>query len=146
MDCIFCKIAKGEIPSFKVHETEGFIAFMDIFPPIFNGEIRYPVVLVIPKKHLKSNVFEDLSTEEYHDLLDYTKFIAHGVQKALSPMRVCLMFEGTEIDHVHAKLYPVFKEKYPGYLSSEKGVNNQATKADDKALREIAEKISKALD
>ncbi len=46
MDCIFCKIAAGEIPSKKVYEDERILAFHDIEP-------KAPVhVLVIPKEHL----------------------------------------------------------------------------------------------
>lgn len=50
MDCIFCKIAAGEIPSSKVYEDEQVLAFNDINP-------QAPVhVLVIPKKHIGSAV------------------------------------------------------------------------------------------
>ena len=46
MDCIFCKIAAGEIPSNKVYEDEQILAFYDIEP-------KAPVhVLVIPKMHI----------------------------------------------------------------------------------------------
>ena len=45
-DCLFCKIAAGEIPSTKVYEDEQVLAFRDIAP-------QAPVhVLVIPKKHV----------------------------------------------------------------------------------------------
>lgn len=48
MDCIFCKIANGEIPSSKVYEDDEILAFDDIEP-------QAPVhVLIIPKKHIKS--------------------------------------------------------------------------------------------
>ena len=48
MDCIFCKIVKGEIPSKKVHEDEFSLAFHDIEP-------KAPThILVIPKKHVAS--------------------------------------------------------------------------------------------
>lgn len=48
MDCLFCKIAAGEIPSKKVYEDENILAFHDISP-------EAPVhVLVIPKKHIDS--------------------------------------------------------------------------------------------
>lgn len=48
MDCIFCKIIKGEIPSTKVYEDEKILAFKDINP-------MAPVhVLVIPKEHIPS--------------------------------------------------------------------------------------------
>lgn len=48
MDCIFCKIVKGEIPSNKAYEDENILAFHDIAP-------QAPVhVIVIPKKHIQS--------------------------------------------------------------------------------------------
>ena len=47
-DCIFCKIARGEIPSKKVYEDSDILAFHDINP-------QAPVhFMLIPKKHLKS--------------------------------------------------------------------------------------------
>ena len=47
MDCIFCKIASGEIPSDKVYEDEQILAFKDLNP-------QAPVhVLVIPKRHIR---------------------------------------------------------------------------------------------
>ena len=51
MDCLFCKIIAGEIPSSKVYEDEHVFAFRDINP-------QAPVhVLVVPKKHM-ANVLE----------------------------------------------------------------------------------------
>lgn len=48
MDCLFCKIVAGDIPSTKVYETEEVYAFRDINP-------QAPThVLVIPKKHIAS--------------------------------------------------------------------------------------------
>ena len=48
MDCLFCKIAAGEIPSAKVYEDEKVLAFRDIEP-------QAPVhILIIPKEHIKS--------------------------------------------------------------------------------------------
>jgi len=45
MDCIFCKIAAGQIPSVKIYEDENVLAFLDI-GPLSEGH-----TLVIPKKH-----------------------------------------------------------------------------------------------
>ena len=42
-DCVFCKIVKGEIPSYKVYEDESFLAFLDINP------LNPGHTLVIPK-------------------------------------------------------------------------------------------------
>ena len=48
MDCIFCKIVNGEIPSNKVYEDENVLAFYDLEP-------QAPVhVLIIPKEHIAS--------------------------------------------------------------------------------------------
>ena len=47
MDCIFCKIIKGEIPSNKVYEDEEILAFRDINP------VAPTHILVIPKKHIE---------------------------------------------------------------------------------------------
>lgn len=47
MDCIFCKIAAGEIPSNKVYEDEKVLAFYDIAP---EAPVHF---LVIPKEHIK---------------------------------------------------------------------------------------------
>lgn len=46
MDCIFCKIIKGEIPCEKIMETENILAFRDINPAAKEH------ILVIPKKHI----------------------------------------------------------------------------------------------
>lgn len=55
-DCIFCKIASGEIPSKLVYEDEEVIGFKDINP-------QAPVhILVIPKKHITSLI--DLKKED----------------------------------------------------------------------------------
>lgn len=48
-ECIFCKIVKGEIPSFKVYEDELVYAFLDI------GPINFGHTLVIPKEHHESS-------------------------------------------------------------------------------------------
>ena len=56
MDCLFCKIANGEIPSNKVYEDEKILAFHDIAP---QADVH---VLVIPKDHIASSA-NDINTE-----------------------------------------------------------------------------------
>ena len=54
-NCIFCKIALGQIPAKKIHEDDEFIAFHDIHP-------RAPVhLLLIPKLHIESLQHVDAS-------------------------------------------------------------------------------------
>ena len=60
MDCLFCKIAAGEIPSTKVYESETVLAFRDINP-------QAPChILVIPKQHIES---VDAVTDSARDIL-----------------------------------------------------------------------------
>lgn len=63
MDCIFCKIVNGEIPSTKVYEDEKILAFKDIAP-------QAPVhVVIIPKEHILTCA-NDI-TEENVDIVAY---------------------------------------------------------------------------
>ncbi|MBT3240357.1 MAG: histidine triad nucleotide-binding protein [Chloroflexi bacterium] len=49
VDCIFCKIIKGDLPSDKVHEDDTIIAFRDINP------VAPTHILIVPKKHITDN-------------------------------------------------------------------------------------------
>ena len=67
MDCVFCKIVNGEIPSNKVYEDEMIYAFHDINP-------MAPVhILIIPKPHVASSM-DDLKTEN-------SKYVARIFEK-----------------------------------------------------------------
>jgi histidine triad (HIT) family protein len=143
--CIFCSIAQKKAPAFLIHEDNTHMAFMDLFPPTFNGKITMPTVLVITKKHLGSDVFEDVSDQEYADLMRYIRMIAKATRRGLKPRRVCMVFEGMEIDHLHAKLYPIFLDSYPGYLSTEKSLGNKDVRASDAVLKAYVKNIQSAL-
>lgn len=70
MDCIFCKIIAGEIPSNKVYEDETVYAFYDINP------IAPKHILIIPKEHIKSMC----EMEEKHEkLVGHILFVAHKI-------------------------------------------------------------------
>jgi histidine triad (HIT) family protein len=72
MDCIFCKIAEGTIPSRKVYEDDNVLAFHDIQP-------QAPVhLLVIPKKHIASL---DEASAEHSELLGQTMLAARQVAR-----------------------------------------------------------------
>jgi len=145
MDCIFCKIAKGEIPCHKVYEDKDFLAFLDIFPNTKG------MTLVITKQHYDSYAF-DIPEDAYQKLMLISKKIAKILEKGLSVKRVAMVMEGMGINHAHMKLYPLhglksnfeaninkkqeFFEKYPGYVATFLG-----PRADDKELEQLAKKI-----
>jgi len=56
MDCIFCKIIAGEIPSYKIYEDDKVVAFFDILP------ISHGHTIIASKKHTSD--IEGLSEEE----------------------------------------------------------------------------------
>ena len=144
-DCIFCQIVEGKIPCHKIYEDDEHLAFLDIFPNTKG------MTLVIPKKHFDSYAF-DMPDQNFRKLLDVTKKIAKGLDKALGCKRTAMVMEGMGVNHVHIKLYPlhkieekfteiipedrVFFEKYPGYLTTKIG-----PRANDEELEKLASKI-----
>ena len=97
-DCIFCKIVKGELPSFKIYEDGRYIAILDIFP-MAEGQS-----LVIPKKHMGSYVF-DAPDGEITGLVLAAKKVAKLVERGLGVEKLYLVFEGLDVNHLHAKLF-----------------------------------------
>jgi histidine triad (HIT) family protein len=98
MDCVFCKIAKGEIPSYKVYEDKDFVAFLDI-NPFAKGH-----TLLIPKKHAKW--VWDLSQKDNSDLMNLTKRIATAMAKRFNTEWVVEGVAGIDIPHAHVHIIP----------------------------------------
>ena len=100
-DCIFCKIAKGEIPSNKVFEDDDFIVFHDIKP------IAPVHFLIVPKAHIESL----LSTEINHqDLLGKALLMAPklALQLGLKGFRTMINTGregGQEVFHLHVHVF-----------------------------------------
>ncbi|GHJ90268.1 hypothetical protein NliqN6_6670 [Naganishia liquefaciens] len=97
--CIFCKIVKGEIPCFKLLESETALAFMDV-GPIARGHC-----LVIPKYHART--LTDLPDEEMSDILPFTKKIAQATgAEHYNVLQNNGRWAHQEVDHVHFHLIP----------------------------------------
>jgi len=101
-DCIFCKIIRGEVPSFKVWEDENFLAFLSI-EPINPGH-----TLVIPKKHI-DYVF-DLKEPLYSQMFKVAKKISKNLKKVMKAKRIGIAVEGFSVPHVHIHLVPINNE------------------------------------
>ncbi len=102
-DCIFCKIAAGEIPCVRVFEDDTTLAFMDI-APLNKGHL-----LVIPKKHF-DNVLE-IDEESYGHLFSVICRIAKAVGAGLSPQGMnVLQLNGKAanqvVPHLHIHIVP----------------------------------------
>ncbi len=100
---IFSKIIAGEIPSYKIAESEMFYAFLDIFP------LQKGHVLVVPKIEI-DKVF-DLPTTYLSDLLVFAQPIAQAIEKSFSCNRVSMVTVGLEVPHAHLHLIPINEAK-----------------------------------
>lgn len=103
MDCIFCKIAAGEIPCHKVYEDENVLAFLDIHPHAKGHTV------VIPKKHV-ANIFEftDSDRTVFSSGLSNT---ARRVNEILKPDGMNIGINdrpaaGQVVPHVHWHIFP----------------------------------------
>ncbi len=97
-DCIFCKIAKGEIPSEKIDEDKDSFSILDI-NPVHEGH-----VLVMPKKHYPS--MAETPDEMIDVLFRKAKFLMPAIKKAMGADFVVLTIVGTDVPHFHIHLIP----------------------------------------
>lgn len=100
MATIFTKIANGEIPSYKVAESDDYYAFLDI-NPLTEGH-----VLVIPKKIEDDYIF-NLPENVYEGLWDFARKVAIAVKAAIPCKRVGVAVLGMEVPHTHIHLVPL---------------------------------------
>ena len=101
MDCIFCKIAKKEIPAKIVTETEKSIAFLDTFP-LSRGH-----TLIIPKHHYEK--VQDVTVDDNTDLFETLHKVISKVDKITGSTLLAIhngKGSGQEIPHVHVHLIP----------------------------------------
>jgi len=99
METIFTKIVKGEIPCYKIAETEDYFAFLDI-NPIAKGH-----ALVIPKTPV--DYIFNLSDESLAGLILFAKKIAVAIEKAIPCERIGMAVIGLEVPHTHIHLVPI---------------------------------------
>ncbi len=129
MATIFSKIIAGEIPCFKIAETDHCIAFLDV-SPLANGH-----TLVVPKMEI--DYLFDLEDELLAELNVFSKRVAKAIKLAVACRRVGVAVIGLEVPHAHIHLIP---------LNSIEDINFSRPKLNPskKELEEVAEKIRSA--
>ena len=103
MDCIFCKIVNGEIPSNKIYEDDLVIAILDINP---NGEGH---TLVIPKKHYAD--YKALPDDLLLHIYKVADKISDKLEEKLQKHRVSFIFnylDAQDVKHFHLHIVPAF--------------------------------------
>lgn len=103
MATIFTRIAAGEIPSYKVAESEDFYAFLDI-NPLAPGH-----TLVIPRKVEDDYIF-NLDEKTYEGLWAFARKVAKAIKAAVPCKRVGVAVLGMEVPHTHIHLVPLQTE------------------------------------
>ncbi|MFH1823443.1 MAG: HIT family protein [archaeon] len=134
-DCIFCKIVKGEIPSFKVYEDDKFLAFLDINP------VNFGHTLIVPKKH--SIDILDTSEEILGNWIKLAKKLSKAIKNATNADAFELAINNGEasgqiVPHLHLHIMPRFFKDGLKY-------NWPTKKYKEGKDKEIAEKIRKEL-
>ena len=136
MDCLFCKIVKGEIACDKVYEDDKVLAFLDI-SPVSKGH-----TLVVPKEHYGK--FTETDDVVIGDLMLAAKRIALGMEKALGIKDVNFginngQLAGQVVEHTHIHVMP---------RSSDDGLRLWPGREyqNDEEKKEVAQKIAQAMD
>lgn len=96
---IFSKIIAGQIPCYKIAESEKHFAFLDI-EPVVPGH-----VLVVPKT--ETDKIFDVPDEYLAEMLVFAKPIAHAIEKAFDCRRCGISVIGLEVPHAHMHLVPI---------------------------------------
>lgn len=128
MATIFSRIAKGEIPSYKIAEDERYFAFLDI-NPLVEGH-----TLVIPKKEV--DYLFDVDDETLAGLTLFSKRVAKAIEKTIPCKRIGVAVLGLEVPHAHIHLVPLINESDINFFKPK-------LKLTPERFKEFAEKISK---
>jgi len=99
MASIFTKIVNGEIPCYKIAETDNFLAFLDVNP----NSVGH--TLCIPK--IEVDKLFDLDEPIYNELMGFSRQVALAIEKAIPCKRVGISVIGLEVPHAHVHLIPL---------------------------------------
>lgn len=99
MPSIFTKIIQGEIPCYKIAETEEFLAFLDVNP---NSKGH---TLCVPKQEV-DKIF-DLEEPTFNGLMNFSRKVAIAIEKTIPCKRIGMTVIGLEVPHAHVHLIPL---------------------------------------
>lgn len=134
MATIFTRIAAGEIPSYKVAESEDFYAFLDI-NPLAPGH-----TLVIPRKVEDDYIF-NLDPKTYEGLWAFARKVAQAIKAAVPCKRVGVAVLGMEVPHTHIHLVPLQTEGDLDFRKERPVVTDEEKAAIAKAILAEYEKL-----
>lgn len=127
MATLFSKIVNGEIPCYKVAESDKFLAFLDIMP------LRKGHVLVVPKKEI--DYIFDIEDDLLGEMMIFSKEVARKIKVSFSCKKVGIAVIGLEVPHAHIHLIPINSV-------SDMDFSQEKLKLTTDELTEIATKLS----
>ena len=124
-NCIFCKIASGEIPSYTIYEDDFFKVFLDLSPTSFGH------ALIIPKEHYR-NLFE-LDDKIASKALILAKKVGNAMKKSLHCDGLNLLQNNGEIAgqtmfHFHIHVIPRYKDDNTKIIFDQKPLKEEDAK------------------
>ena len=99
MATLFTRIVDGEIPCYKIAETDRFLAFLDI-RPMAKGH-----TLCIPKQEI--DYLFDIDDDQLGALMVFSKKVAKAVRAVVPCKRIGVAVVGIEVPHAHIHLIPI---------------------------------------
>ena len=114
---IFSKIIAGEIPSYKIAESDLFYAFLDIFP------LQKGHTLIVPKIEI-DKVF-DLPSNFLAEMLVFAQPIAKAIEASFPCNRVSMLTVGLEVPHAHLHLIPINEAKDIDFAGPKLGLTKE---------------------
>ncbi len=136
MATLFTKIANGEIPSWKVAESEDFYAFLDINP------LTLGHTLVIPKKVEDDYIFH-LDEQTYEGLWAFARKVAEALKAAVPCKRIGVAVLGMEVPHTHIHLVPLQTEGDLDFRKQRPEISREEMERTAAAVLAEFEKISR---
>jgi len=139
-ECIFCRIARGEIASHRVYESPQLVGFLDIQP------IRRGHVLLVPREHFP--YFDGLPAALAAEIFSVAQRLAPVLRRRFDAHRVGFMFTGTDVAHAHAHVVPMVEGgdiTSRQYIAEEQVTIRPAPRAAAEDLQEAARMIRESL-
>ena len=130
MPTLFTRIINGEIPCYKIAETDQFLAFLDI-QPLAKGH-----TLVVPKKEI--DYIFDLDSKTLGAMMAFSKKVAKAIEKVIPCKRIGVAVIGLEVPHAHIHLVPL-------NAIGDLNFQNPRVKLSKEEFEEIADRIRTAL-
>lgn len=97
--CLFCRIAAGDLPAYRLYEDDHILAFLDLHP------VREGHALVIPRAH--HVWFEDLPSDLASRITTCAQSLARAMKRLYGVPRVGMVYTGIHVPHAHAHVVPM---------------------------------------